>query len=147
MRSFEDFTEKMELQDQLKSYWSRHPCNEPPVEHDTRANRHLFSSEPESNSARLEGSSDPYCSIWTDTEPARFKSCNSQSFAMDARIRLDHLKSRCNSPLPCHGLDGTLYNYNSEKDIWDSEPKEEESALDLVELLDVEEDVQDEESW
>lgn len=67
---------------------------------------------------------------------------------MDARIRLDKLKSGCNSPLPCSATDGMLKNYNFQKDNWDSEEsQEEESALDCVELLDVEEDVQDEESW
>lgn len=45
-------------------------------------------------------------------------------------------------------MDEMLYNYNGQKDIWDcEESQEEESALDLVELLDVEDDVQDEESW
>lgn len=137
----------MELRDQLKNDRNRYFCNQPPLESDTSANCHLFRSELKSSSVRLEGSSDPFCSIWTDTEPARVKSCNSRSFAMDARIRLDNLKSRCNSPLPGHAFDGTLYNYHSQKDLWDSESKEDESVLDLVELLDVEEDMQDEESW
>uniref|UniRef100_A0A8P4KR91 SLAIN motif-containing protein-like n=2 Tax=Dicentrarchus labrax TaxID=13489 RepID=A0A8P4KR91_DICLA len=67
---------------------------------------------------------------------------------MDARMRLDSLKSGCNSPLPCVAMDGMLYNYDCEKDPWDSEDsQDEESALDLVELLDVDDDVQDEENW
>lgn len=69
---------------------------------------------------------------------------------MDARMRLDSLKSSCNSPLPCHALDTVLDNY---KDPWDSEEsqeeesQEEESVLDSVELLDVDDTVQDEENW
>lgn len=131
-KGFEDFTEKMEFQDQPKSDWSRYFCNQPPVEFDK-------------SSVRLEGSSDPYCSIWTDAEQARVKSRNNRSYAMDARIRLDSLKSGYNSLLPRCAMDGMLDNY---KDPWDSEEsQEEESALDLVELLDVEDGVQDEENW
>ncbi|XP_035034591.1 SLAIN motif-containing protein-like isoform X2 [Hippoglossus stenolepis] len=100
-----------------------------------------------SNSEQPEDSSHSYCSIWMDTEPATFKSCNGHSFAMDARVRLDHLKSGCNPPPPCGVTDGTLNNYNSQKNASDDEPKEEESALDSVELLDVEDGEQDEESW
>ncbi|KAI3373567.1 hypothetical protein L3Q82_022157 [Scortum barcoo] len=99
--------------------------------------------------SELKSSSDPdCCSIWTDAEQPRVKRCNSRSFAMDARIRLDSLKSGCNSPLPYHSMDGMFYNYKCQKDLWDcEESQEEKSALDLVELLDVEDDVQDEESW
>lgn len=63
---------------------------------------------------------------------------------MDARIRLDNLKSGYKS-----SLDRPLYNFNCQKDTLDSDIKEEESALDLVELIDVEDDVEDEdeESW
>nr|XP_033466361.1 SLAIN motif-containing protein-like [Epinephelus lanceolatus] len=137
----------MELQNQLQGDWSRYFCNRP-VEFDENANHHLLSSKLESSSVRLEGNSDPYRSIWGDDEQARVKSCNNRSFAMDARIRLDHLKSACNSPLPRRAMDGILYNFNCPKDNWDSDgSQEEESALDSVELLDVEDDVQDEESW
>ncbi|XP_049447777.1 SLAIN motif-containing protein-like [Epinephelus fuscoguttatus] len=136
----------MELQNQLQGDWSRYFCNRP-VEFDENANHHLLCSKLESSSVRLEGNSDPYCSIWGDDEQARVKSCNNRSFAMDARIRLDHLKSACNSPLPRRATDGILYNFNCPKDNWDSDgSQEEESALDSVELLDVEDDVQDEES-
>lgn len=125
----------MELQDHLKSDWRRYFCNQPPVEFDTSENHHLLSS------VRLEGNSDSYCNIWTDAEQTRVKGWTNQSFAMDARMRLDSLKSGCNSPLPC-------CNYNSRKESWDSEePQDEESALDSVELLDVEDDEQDEENW
>ncbi|KAK2881849.1 hypothetical protein Q8A73_022359 [Channa argus] len=41
-----------------------------------------------------------------------------------------------------------LYSFFSHKNLWESEPEEEEeSALDLVELLDLEDDEQDEEIW
>ncbi|TKS83472.1 SLAIN motif-containing protein-like [Collichthys lucidus] len=126
----------MELQDHLKSDWRRYFCNQPPVKFDTSENHHLLSP------VRLEGNSDSYGNIWTsDAEQTRVKGWTSQSFAMDARMRLDSLKSGCNSPLPC-------CNYNSRKESWDSEePQDEESALDSVELLDVEDDEQDEENW
>lgn len=132
----------MELQDQTERDWSRYYCNRPPLEFDTSANHHFFHSELKSNSAKLEKNSDHYCSIWADAEPTRVQSCNSHSFAMDARIRLDSLKSGYK-----FALDGQLYNFNCQKDSWDNEPHEEESALDLVELLDVEDDLEDEESW
>ncbi|CAB1422026.1 unnamed protein product [Pleuronectes platessa] len=100
-----------------------------------------------SKSKRPEDSSHSYCSTWMDTEPATLKSCDGHSFAMDARVRLDHLKSGCNPPPPCCVTDGTLNNYNSQKNASDDEPKEEESALDSVELLEVEDGEQDEERW
>ncbi len=138
----------MELQDQVRSDWSQYFCIQPPVEFDTNANHHLLCSDLKSISVRLKGNSDPFCSIWTDADQARDKTSNNRSFAMDARIRLDSLKSGCNSPLPCRAMDGMLHDYNCKKELWDSEEsEEEESALDLVELLDVEDDVQDEENW
>ncbi|TDH04821.1 hypothetical protein EPR50_G00136470 [Perca flavescens] len=138
----------MEFQNLLKIDWSQYFCNRPQVEFDTSSKHHLLCSELKSSSVRLESNSDPYCSIWTDAQQARVKSCNNRSFAMDARIRLDNLKSGCNSPLPCGATDRMLFNYNFQKDLWDSEEsQEEESALDSVELLDVEDNVQDEESW
>ncbi|XP_035522795.1 SLAIN motif-containing protein-like [Morone saxatilis] len=137
----------MELQDQLKSDWRSFFCNQPPVEFDTSVNHHLLCSELKSSPVRLEDSADPYCSIWSDAEQAGIKSRNNRSFAMDARMRLDSLKSGCNSPLPCVAMDGMMYNYDCEKDPWDSEDsQDEESALDQVELLDVDDDVQDEEN-
>lgn len=42
-------------------------------------------------------------------------------------------------------MDGTLYNY--QKDLWDGEMQEMQSVLDSVELLDLEDNVEDEESW
>lgn len=122
----------MELEDQTKSDWSQFFCRQPPV---------AF----EKSSARLEGNSDPYCSIWTGAEQAIVKSCNNRSFAMDARLRLESLKSGYNSALTRWAVDGMLDN---SKDLEDGqETQEEESALDSVELLDVAEDAQDEENW
>ncbi|TNN88685.1 hypothetical protein EYF80_001017 [Liparis tanakae] len=137
----------MDLQNQVAGDWSQYFSNQPPVEFDTIANHHLLCSELRGHPVRLEGNSDPYCRMGKDAEQARVRSCNNGSFAMDARIRLDDLKSGCNSPLPCGATEG-MYNYNGQKDRWDrEEPREEESALDSVELLDVEDGVQDEESW
>ncbi|XP_035864932.1 SLAIN motif-containing protein-like isoform X5 [Sander lucioperca] len=138
----------MELQNLLKVDWSQYFCNRPQVKFDTSSMHYLLCSELKSSAVKLEGNSDPYCSIWADAKQARVKSCNNRSFAMDARIRLDNLKSGCNSPLPCSATDRMLFNYNFQKDLWDSEEsQEEESVLDSVELIDVEDNVQDEESW
>lgn len=125
----DDFSGKMEFQDQMESDWSHCFCSQLPIQLDK-------------SSVRQEANSDPYCSIWTDSKQAKTKSCNNQSFAMNARIRLDSLKSGYNSPLPA--MEEMLDSY---KDPWDSEEsQEDEFALDTVELLDVE-DVQDEENW
>lgn len=73
---------------------------------------------------------------------------NNHSFAMDARIRLESLKSGCTSPSPCSAMDRMLFRFNCKKDLWDSDDsREEDSALDMVELIDVEDDVEDEECW
>lgn len=124
----------MEFQEGARSDWSRYFCSQP-------------SAGFEDSSVRLESNSDPdpYCSIWTDREQARVRRGNNRSFATDARMRLDSLKSSYGSPLPGCGTAGLVDSY---KDAWDSEEsQEEESALDSVELLDVEDDVQDEENW
>ncbi|KAI9527404.1 hypothetical protein NQZ68_030856 [Dissostichus eleginoides] len=135
----------MELQNQLQGDWSPYICNQPPEEFDTRPNHQHLCNELTNNSVQLKRNSDPYCSIWKDTEQTEVKNCNNRSFAMDARIRLDHLKSGCHSP---SSTDGMLYKYNRQNDSWDSEDsREEDSALDSVELLEVEEGEQDEESW
>lgn len=133
----------------MESDWSRyfHDQPSPPLDYDMN-HHHLLRNELNSNSARPEDDSDPLCSIWAYAEQAQAKSCNGRSFAMDARIRLDSLKSGCNSPVTPRARDGKLFNYNSQDDSWDSEEsEEEESALDLVELLDMEDDVRDEENW
>lgn len=136
----------------MDSDWSRYFRDQPspPGEYDT--DPHLLCSELNSNSAGPDDDSDPLCSIWTYAGQAHAKSCNSRSFAMDARIRLESLKSGCNSPVTPRARDGKLFNYNSQDDSWDSEEseeeeEEEESALDLVELLDMEDDARDEENW
>ncbi|XP_078142831.1 SLAIN motif-containing protein-like isoform X1 [Centroberyx gerrardi] len=135
----------MELQHQVKSERSRNIYNQP-AKFDANAHHHLFSAEPKSNFVRLEGNSDSYCSIWMDAEPARVNSGESPSFAADTRKRLDNFNFGSNSHLPCCDMDGTV-NTKWQKELWDKESREEQSALDLVELLDVEDDVQDEESW
>lgn len=139
-RRFENFTEKMELHNQMESDWSRH-FNQAPVEVDANANHKLFCSELKSSSLKLESNSNPHCSIWTGADPGTVKSCSGWSFAMDARIRLENLKSGYNS------LSDRQFNFTCPKDPWESEPEGDETALDLVELLDLEDDVQDEERW
>lgn len=132
----------MELQDHAMSDWSQYDL---PA---TGVNHRLLFSELKSSCVWPQGSFDAPCNIWTATEPARVKTCSSQSFAMDARIRLDSLKSGCNPPLPYCATKRMLYNSNCGKELWDSEESQkEESALDLVEILDIEDDEQDEESW
>ncbi|KAM6983557.1 SLAIN motif-containing protein-like [Tautogolabrus adspersus] len=139
----------MELhQGLMESDWSQHFSHQPPEECDTSSNLHLLLSELKSSTGRQEENSDPYSSIWTHTEQPRITSCNNNSYSMDARLRLDNLKAGCNSLLPFPAVEGILYSYNRQKDLWKKEePEDKESALDLVELLDVEEDVMDEESW
>ena len=124
----------MEFQEGARSDWSHYFCSQ-------------SSTGYENGSARLESNSDPdpYCSILTDREAARVRTCNNRSFAMDARMRLDSLKSGYGSPLPGWGTARLVESYS---DAWDSEDsQDEESALDSVELLDVEDNVQDEENW
>ncbi|XP_075344002.1 SLAIN motif-containing protein-like [Odontesthes bonariensis] len=129
----------MELQNNMMISGEQYFCYQPQVEFDTGINHHLLSRELKSSCEQLEGRPDPHCNVWTDSEPARIN-CNGKSFAMDARIRLDSLKSGCDIPLPCCAIDSTLYSCNGEKD------HSEQSALDLVEILDIEDDMQDEES-
>ncbi|XP_029029263.1 SLAIN motif-containing protein-like [Betta splendens] len=116
----------MELQEQVEHDWSRYYSN------------HHLHSELKSSSAKLENDSDYYCSIWTHEEP-RLRGCNSYSFAVDARKRLEHLKSGYKPT-----VDRPLCKMTCQSDI---ETKREESALDLVELIDVEDEEEDEESW
>lgn len=100
-------------------------------------------AEIDKSSVRMEAGWDPYCSMWMDAEGARAK--NHRSFATDARIRLDSLNSSYNSPLPRCVISGMWDKY---KDFSGNEESlEEESALDAVELLDIEDDAQDEENW
>ncbi|KAM8899790.1 SLAIN motif-containing protein-like [Spinachia spinachia] len=138
----------MDLQNQLSSDWSPYFSNLHSLRFNTSANQHLVCGESRGSAVTPEGNSDAYCGTWQDAEPAKVKSCLNRSFAMEARIRLNHLKSGCSSPLPSRAAGGVLYNYNFLEDLWDQEESaEEESALDSVELLDVEDGVRDEERW
>ncbi|XP_041657994.1 SLAIN motif-containing protein-like [Cheilinus undulatus] len=139
----------MELhQGPMESDWRQYFCHQPPVEFDTTSNLLRLCSELKSSSMTQEGNSDPYSSIWTQTEQPNTESCYNRSYALDARIRLDNLKAGCDPSQSSAAANGMLYNYNRQKDAWKKgEPQEQESALDLVELLDVVEDVKDEESW
>lgn len=140
MRRIEDFTHKLELQDHVKSDLCQYFCNQPQVDFDSSANHDLLSGELKVSCVQLEGHADIFCSVWTDSEPARVKNCNGRSFAMDARMRLDSLKSSCSSPSPRCTVD--------KKNNWDGEESEKkESALDSVEILEVDDDEHDEESW
>lgn len=130
--AFKDLGKKMELEDQTKSDLGLYLCKQPLV---------AF----EKCSVRLEGNCDPYYNIWMDAERAVVKSCNNQSFAADARLRLESLKSGYNSALTRWAMDSMLDNC---RDLWDGEQTwQEDSALDSVELLEVGEDAQDEENW
>lgn len=123
----------MEFQDQLQSDWGRYSHSQPPAEFDR-------------NSVEMVASpADPYCNIWTEEEQTTLRNYNNRSFAANARLRLESLKSGYSSASPRCVVGGALDKY---KHPWDGEdPQEEESILDSVELLDVEGDVQDEESW
>lgn len=111
-------------------------------------NWYPIGNDARSSSAKLEERMDQRCNVWTDSEPARVKNWTSRSSVMDARLRLDSLKSGCNSPQPWCCLDNALYYYDSEKDLWNGGDLEEEpSVLDVVEILDMEESMENEESW
>ncbi|XP_034539494.1 SLAIN motif-containing protein-like [Notolabrus celidotus] len=139
----------MELhQGQFESNWSQYFCHQPPVEFDTGSKLHLLCDELKNSSLEEEENSDPYSGIWMNPERAKVKTCSTQSYAMDARIRLDNLKAGCKSSQPFRAVNGMLCNYNCEKDLEKKdEPEPQESALDLVEILDVEQDGKTEESW
>uniref|UniRef100_A0AAV2J871 Uncharacterized protein n=1 Tax=Knipowitschia caucasica TaxID=637954 RepID=A0AAV2J871_KNICA len=70
----------------------------------------------------------------------------SGSYATDARMRLESLKSGSSSPVPTGAKMELMYNYDFSKDIWQI-GQNELSALDSVDLIDVEGDEEDEESW
>lgn len=89
---------------------------------------------------------DPYCNIWMGGEPTTARNhSNNSSFATNARLRLESLKSGYNSASPRCIIGGVLDN--SKQPCHGDDPQEEESVLDAVELLDVEGGAQDEESW
>ncbi|KAK7925575.1 hypothetical protein WMY93_007885 [Mugilogobius chulae] len=84
----------------------------------------------------MDGNSNPYCNYWMQSY--------SGSYAMDARIRLETLKSGSSSPVPT--MNESFYSYDFSKDIWEI-GKNELSALDSVDLIDVEVEEEDEETW
>lgn len=122
----------MELEDQTRSDLGLYFCNQSLV-------------ALEKGSVRLNGNCHPYCNIWMDAEPVVVKSCNNRSFAADARLRLESLKSGYNSALTRWAMDSMLDSCKEHSD--GEQTQEEESALDSVELLEVGEDGQDEENW
>lgn len=121
----------MEFQDQLESDGSRYLHNQPPAVFDRGC-------------GTMPGrSADARCHFWMDAERMATRNYNNLSLAMNARLRLESLKSGYNSASPRCVTGGLLDRYKHPCEDEDSQ----ESILDLVELLDVEEDVQDEESW
>ncbi|XP_014897543.1 SLAIN motif-containing protein-like isoform X2 [Poecilia latipinna] len=138
----------MEHQDHTKSSWREYLCSQTQAELGAKANWPEIGGEVKSSNAHLDEQVHLYRNVWTDSEPARVKNWTGRSFAMDARIRLDSLKSGCNSPQPWGNSDDSFYYYDSEKDLWNGgHVEEEQSALDEVEILDMEESIGDEESW
>lgn len=123
----------MELEDQMKSDLGLYFCNQPQV---------AF----EKDCVRLESNCDSYCDIWMDVDRGGVKSCNNRSFAADARLRLETLKSGYNSALTRWAVDGMLECCRDHGD-GEQTQEEEECALDSVELLEVGEEAQDEENW
>ncbi|XP_061596886.1 SLAIN motif-containing protein-like isoform X2 [Cololabis saira] len=144
MRRIEDFKQKLELQDHVKIDWCQYFYNQ--VEFESKVHQDLHSSELKVSCGQLKGRPDPLCTAWTECEGATVMTCKGRSFAMDARLRLDSLKSGCSAPIPRMG--SPLHRKSCDEDAWDGEETEnEESALDLVEILHIEDDGQDEESW
>lgn len=123
--------DSMEIQDQLQSDWSRYFHNQPPAAFDR------------SSAMTLGSAADPHCNIWMEAEQTAARNYNNLPFAMNARLRLESLKSGYSSASPRCVTGGLLDKY---KHLCDDEDSQ-ESILDSVELLDVEDDVQDEESW
>ncbi|XP_061753685.1 SLAIN motif-containing protein-like isoform X2 [Nerophis ophidion] len=72
--------------------------------------------------------------VWD--KPTVVKCESSRSFAKDARMRLDYLKF--GSQVPRGAKEGAMHHGESEKT---------HTVLDLVELLDIKDEVEDEESW
>ncbi|XP_077402487.1 uncharacterized protein LOC144036075 [Vanacampus margaritifer] len=88
---------------------------------------------------QTEGKSDPHTSVWA--EPTGIKSYTSRSFARDARMRLDFLKFGSNSQVSPGAKDGMMLNDKKEKDPGTH------TVLDLVELLELKDEEDDDESW
>lgn len=86
----------------------------------------------------MDGNSNPYSNYWMHSY--------SGSYAMDARMRLETLKSGSSSPAETSSMNESMYSYNYSKDIWEIGLNE-VSALDAVDLIDVEKLEENEESW
>ncbi|XP_061903890.1 SLAIN motif-containing protein-like isoform X2 [Entelurus aequoreus] len=78
--------------------------------------------------------SEQLANVWD--KPTVVKCKSSRSFAKDARMRLDYLKF--GSQVPRGVKEGAMHHGESEKN---------HTVLDLVELLDIKDEVEDEESW
>lgn len=126
----EDFSQKTDLQDYSESSWYQYFCRQQEFEPSASQECELLDENRHGN-------------IWADPESGRVQRCADRSFAKDARLRLEVLKSGCDLS-SCCVTDSTPSN--SEDDLSDAEETK-ESALDLVEILDIEDDVQDDESW
>lgn len=125
----------MEFQEQVQSDWGRYLHTQSPVGFDRSSVKMVTSP------------ADPYCcNIWMEGEQTPARNHNNRSFAANARLRLESLKSGYNPASPRCVVGGVLDKYKHPCDGEDSQ-EEEESILDSVELLDVEGDAQDEESW
>lgn len=123
----------MEFQERLESDCSRCFHTQPPAEFDAGCVRMMGSP------------ADPYCNIWMGEEPTTVRNHNNRSFATSARLRLESLKSGYNPASPRCIIGGASDKYKHPCDGEDLQEKE--SVLDSVELLEVEGDDQDEESW
>lgn len=146
VKRFKDFIEKMEVhQGQFESNWSRYVCHQIPVEFNTSSN--LLCKELKSSSEEQEGYSDSFSGIRSHPDQAKMKTCSNHSYVMDARLRLENLKAGGKSSQPLCSVKEMLSKNHQNDLLKKEEPDTEESALDLVELLDVEQDVKSEESW
>ncbi|XP_078787381.1 SLAIN motif-containing protein-like isoform X2 [Oryzias latipes] len=131
----EDLSQKTDVQDHSESSWYQYFCSQ--AEFEPRASHDPFSCELQDENQQG--------NIWADTESGQVQRCTDRSFAKDARLRLEVLKSGCDLS-SCCVTDSTLNSSNSEEDFSDCEETT-ESALDLVEILNIEDDEQDEQSW
>ncbi|XP_072301767.1 SLAIN motif-containing protein-like [Eucyclogobius newberryi] len=123
----------MELQNQLNV--DQYFCNN---EYDTKDGNNILVDDFKLSSLRMDGNSNPDCGSWVPSY--------SGSYTMDARIRLETLKSGSSSPVPTCTMNESMYSYDFSKDIWEI-GRNELTALDSVDLIDVEGEEEDEESW
>ncbi|XP_077361140.1 SLAIN motif-containing protein-like isoform X2 [Festucalex cinctus] len=85
------------------------------------------------------GKSDPRPGVWA--ESTGIKSYASRSFAKDARMRLDFLKFGSNSQVSLGAKNGMMLHGEKEQD------QGTHTVLDLVELLELKDEEEDDESW